>query len=67
MVGQGAQEEAAEDAAVSGPVGVALAVGEAPGGHVKGCVVCGEEAVAAGERDGVAEDRAADRVRCAGS
>lgn len=66
MFGQRAKKQAAEDAAVAGPVGIALAVGEAPGGHVEGRVVCGEEAVAAREGNGIAEDRATDGICCGG-
>lgn len=67
LVGERPEDEAPEHAAEPGPAGVALAVGEAPAGHVVRREVGGVEPVAARERDGVAQDRAADRVCCARS
>ena len=60
--GERAQEEAAEDAAVSGSVGVALAVCVAPRRQVVRRVLAGEEAVSASESDGVGQDCATDSV-----
>ncbi len=64
VAGEGACEKAAECAAKTKGVGVALAVCEAPGGHVVRCVVIRVEPVAASQGDGIAENSATDCVAC---
>jgi hypothetical protein len=57
-----AQEQPPERATEARAGWLALAVSEAPCGHIEGREVGGIESVASGEGDGVAKDRTTDRV-----
>ena len=63
MVRQRAQKEAANRAAVTWSVRVALAIREAPRSHVEGRVIRGEETVTARQGNRVGENGTADSVR----
>lgn len=62
VLGQGSEDQSTHNATEAKSAGIALTIGEAPGGEVVRSEVMSEEAVSASEGDGVTQDSSTDSI-----